>query len=853
MLPAIRLFSRAFSLAPFLSRLFSRAFSLAPFLSRLIVSLSLLMLGGLSCPADPLPSWNPEAQGGFITCLCRDRHGCVWVGTEDHGVWRWGGEGWTQFTAADSSAGPGDDDIYALCGDRRGRVWVGTLRHGVAVYNGRQWRSYGPEQGLAGSRVFALATCPTDGDVWIATEGGLTRYSLTHDTWRTYSRLDGLPSDAISCLAFRHNGDLYVGTQADGIAMATARSGYGVWHGVRGPSRMPDVPDGRGLPSALINCLIVAHDGSIYAGTDVGLARSRDGGGHWRFLRGTDWADMVKGEWHGPKPQETYDPGDRLSEDYVTALAEGGPGLLYVGHRRTGLDVFNEQTGFNWPPGVATLTVPGTDDVSALLPQPSGTTLIGYYGGGMGMLWPADRPKPVSLLPDTPHPPLPTPATPPTLTQMNALLRTVQAVPPDPHEMQPHAVTLDDDWTTQGDWLGRYGRYWADLCAFFHPIPLDYLWGAGWEPVDYALTQGPQHDPGDSLRYWLQWRYTDDPRVLEIPPTYLHSRVLDGYTTWAVDRRETEVDDHGENYDHFRSGLNIYATVTVPPGLYTLSCYEFNKDGHDGDNRFRDYRFSVRPHVGMEMQDVTDFDDAPEWAHGRVRNFWGGVWKRFLVRGPVTLTVEIGRNHSFNTILPAVMLDLADETPPPYFGTMGQWQEAQAQDTRLWRTLLTECSSRTPFHPARTEAEAADRLLAALSQAQTINSTWWAKNAHHAYLPLMRWYAAQVPPPVPAPTSPVSLLLWAVAHGVQHSATFWRHLGTCDYQLGLYPQWEECLRRAGLTPARDTEQALRWDKITQSNSGREFQVLTQFLHEQSIKTGKGVKTVQQTVKISQTP
>jgi hypothetical protein len=104
----------------------------------------------------------------------------------------------------------------------------------------------------------------------------------------------------------------------------------------------------------------------------------------------------------------------------------------------------------------------------------------------------------------------------------------------------------------------------------------------------------------------------------------------------------------------------------------------------------------------------------------------------------------------------------------------------------------------------------------------------------------------------------VSLLVWTVAHAAQPSPIFWRHLGTCDYQLGFYPQWEECLRRAGLTPARDTEQALRWDKITQSNSGREFQVLTQFLQAQaqqaqSHKTGKGVTEVQRTVQVSQTP
>ena len=113
------------------------------------------------------------------------------------------------------------------------------------------------------------------------------------------------------------------------------------------------------------------------------------------------------------------------------------------------------------------------------------------------------------------------------------MLKIVSAVPPDPREMQPKVVALDDDWRTEGDWLGRCGRYWACLCALFDPIPQDYLWGAGWKPVNYNLTMGKAPDPTDSLRYHTEWRYTADPRVLEMPPTYLHSRVLKGYTTWG--------------------------------------------------------------------------------------------------------------------------------------------------------------------------------------------------------------------------------------------------------------------------------------------------------------------------------
>jgi hypothetical protein len=66
--------------------------------------------------------------------------------------------------------------------------------------------------------------------------------------------------------------------------------------------------------------------------------------------------------------------------------------------------------------------------------------------------------------------------------------------------------------------------------------------------------------------------------------------------------------------------------------------------------------------------DIAEFDRKPELALARASDFYGGVYKRFLVRGPAKLTVQVNRNYSFNTILAGVMLDLVDELPPPYYG-----------------------------------------------------------------------------------------------------------------------------------------------------------------------------------------
>ena len=190
-------------------------------------------------------AWQTFPQpGSFVMALARDGMDNLWVGTEGNGVWRYApnvstnGQ-WTHYsqksgvgnhlTPALSPAsggegdGLGDDYAYSVAVDKQGRIWVGHLNHGVSVYNGTSWRNYDVPHGPIGERVFKIAVCPTDGDVWIGTSAGLTRYEVSKDEWKHYTRnAEGrmqnaemgnqlpqlptsnsyLPSDQISAIAF---------------------------------------------------------------------------------------------------------------------------------------------------------------------------------------------------------------------------------------------------------------------------------------------------------------------------------------------------------------------------------------------------------------------------------------------------------------------------------------------------------------------------------------------------------------------------------------------------------------------------------------------------------------------------
>jgi hypothetical protein len=212
----------------------------------------------------------------------------------------------------------------------------------------------------------------------------------------------------------------------------------------------------------------------------------------------------------------------------------------------------------------------------------------------------------------------------------------------------------------------------------------------------------------------------------------------------------------------------------------------------------RDYRLSLRPHPqDKNLADIADWSSRPEWAHGRIRDFWGGVWKRYAVKGPQTLTLEVSRNYSYNTILAGVFLDELNETPAPYF------RPSQAR-SKLGRDEKHIGKSAANYEAGIDEKQSADRLFEALDRMRVVNPLRWASEKRRFYLPLLRWYRE-----APHQVSPEDV------------PQVYSRLASCLYQAQMYDEWEKYLKRLGLVPAREIEKSLKWDgKGSYSGRGR---------------------------------
>jgi hypothetical protein len=655
-------------------------------------------------------TWDVKTQGGFVTCLCVGQRGEIWVGCEDTAVFRYSplapdGHRWTHFTAKDGLG----DSAYAMTIDRVGRLWVGSLNGGVSVYNGREWRNYDFITGPIGSRVFSMATSPTDGSVWLGTCAGLTRFLPCKDSWTDYTRADGLPSDQISAVTVTPSGTVIAGSDCDGLAIATAADNYSRWRVVAPPAGQspPPAPGGAGLPSSQINALLVASQTStIYAGTSFGLARSEDGGSTFRFLRGAEWKRRAAGIPGGLPPVNTDTHAHHLLEDYVQCLAEDPQGRLVIGYRQAGWETVDPRDGRR-------VSNSRNEDVTAIVSLPDGLTFLGTYGHGLvAARTPSDTMSPgsdgtVSQKPAPQPAEFPAPRRPMAAAELHALSLRPSPVP---HEDGDGAYYCDD-WCTEGRWMRGYGSRYGLLLAA--GAPLNHVIASD---LAYRIRvrSGSNVSHADSLRYWIHWlRAPDNPNVLFDPVV--------GYP------REAEVDDHGEMYsmvDHDGPGLIV--EVQVPPGVHRLSVYFYNKDGHEDNNRFRDYLLELKE----ANPAMTDPDKLPTLARARVHAFWGGVWKQFILKGPdtgrgsKTFLLMVRRNGSFNTILPGVFIDKLAGPPGAYEHRRSPWLAAlhyAAPDPD--RPVLFE----KPMEPDKSAMVSSARELWDASQGAVLSGAWLAR------------------------------------------------------------------------------------------------------------------------------
>ncbi len=766
------------------------------------------------------------------------------------------GSRWTQFTKQSTHGGLENNCIYAIACDNHDRIWVGELNHGISVFNGKRWQDYDIVQnpkhhvlaGPLGNHVYAMKFDRYTDQMWICTENGISVYQCagikprpvvapslvasashpipTSHRWHYITQANGLPMNPDS-LAFAPNGMLLVGTQCGGLAIGTPTQGsqsdnalgwnHYRWTVIKGPWHMPLTATGRGLPGNLVNAVATTWANHFAVATDEGIALGRVNHGgksaslvNLAFEHGQNFVAKVHGLWHPPVHWHAP-PGQVLeklpTEDHTTTVAwepdkaaGGEAGYLWLGHWRSGLDVWQydvEGRIINrWhihQPQVGNY-------IESLQPLQGNAMAVGCYGRGIRIItlpgqsrtaWRTAAKSNTQLAAAQVHEPHG--VRPPSARELTAMANAIREdLMESKGQKQPRIVPLPDDWRTEGNWLGRYGKYWIDLAAVCSPY--DFVWGTNESSILHVVSC-VYPLAGNEPRYWVQRLQTADRRAPELPAPYMQSREELYHTRPALDRRDASVDDHGEVLSSSEQGPGLYVELNVPAGQYVLAIYEWNDDGHASSNRNRDYRLDARRHPYMEsFESERHFASEPRDATGRACDFYGGVWKRFLVYGPTQVAIRISRNHSLNTVFSAAALDPMNQYCEPYFASSAPRESTVAYTPHLARPWGAGAGD------LESVAKASNRVFRRLDRAQHVSpvaASRWAAT----YALLARVYCR-------------CAIRFAGSRSTRRGAV--EALAICEWRACQFRRAEELEERLGLVPARRIEQSLRWNGMAES-------------------------------------
>jgi ligand-binding sensor domain-containing protein len=147
------------------------------------------------------------------------------------------------------------NNIRSLAIDDDGDIWIGTF-DGLTRFDGTTFTSYTTADGLGGNMIYDLHV-HSSGTIYVATSGGLSLYD--GDFWLNYTMGDGLPSNIIWSVTEDADGKVWVGTSGDGIAY---RDG-GIWH---------TLSTADGLVSNQVRSIFGDRSGNIWCGTGNGIS-----------------------------------------------------------------------------------------------------------------------------------------------------------------------------------------------------------------------------------------------------------------------------------------------------------------------------------------------------------------------------------------------------------------------------------------------------------------------------------------------------------------------------------------------------------------------------------------------------
>jgi len=245
------------------------------FIRALLVTQDGLWIGhedGLTCMDAQTVTYTKEEglPDNRVNALLQDSSGRIWAGT-------WGGAIMLengQMTVYTTQDGLLDNMVNVLSEDGYGGVWFGSYvapRGGISILNSGSWQYFTTADDLLHANINAIIVLQ-DGRILagggLYNKGGGTYFRRDGEKWQRDSFLtkeDGLAGEKLRSLYEDRQGNLWVGSEYDGLA-------------VRSSDKTIILTTQNGLSNNEVKVIKEDEDGTMWIGTRKGLVRIDKGG-----------------------------------------------------------------------------------------------------------------------------------------------------------------------------------------------------------------------------------------------------------------------------------------------------------------------------------------------------------------------------------------------------------------------------------------------------------------------------------------------------------------------------------------------------------------------------------------------
>ena len=167
-----------------------------------------------------IPSWRERSQ-----CILTDPSGRIWLGAQD-GLYFLDPGNNSKNPLEQALAGL-DLNVISLFIDHYGILWIGTFGNGLYCFDpatGKSIRLTETNGGIANDNILSIAGSKTE--VWLATLGGVSRYSLRQNiladerpAFRNYRKANGLGTDYVYQVYIDSKDRVWLATDGQGLTV----------------------------------------------------------------------------------------------------------------------------------------------------------------------------------------------------------------------------------------------------------------------------------------------------------------------------------------------------------------------------------------------------------------------------------------------------------------------------------------------------------------------------------------------------------------------------------------------------------------------------------------------------------